>query len=1441
MRADKKPHLKTDKKTATRSQKRGVVAYSKKTALLETAITQMNAGKYGRSSAALKDLLALDPHNMEARRLFATLHLRLGSLIPAKQAFDSLINEAFDRQDYWLAESLLREYLTVGPRCVPFLEQLGSIFQVKGDILEAVAEYGKAVDALIEDPNPDNPHHASQLYVKIRDLAPTSPIAFRLASFFDPQTGELVARPPTTSGETAATTPLSSAVEEIPAAPSIPEPIARVMPWEKIEDSPRVSGSLPVQESVRPLESPISPESTSVHLQELKARTEILTSSDGSQVERSKISLYTQTEVRSEVPETARLGEPVEALLAEKTPHLRPGLHQVDRPSVVPSQDSIEEVPSTNRESDSIHSVATGPVPPPPLAFQKHSNLSPQIQQEAAAEVVSPPMPWEDVQESTIGIPDHLPDVPPNPTTAPEGSSTTLPLTSKPSDVLPDEPHEMVSPSTTVAETSQDISVNQEPIVAPSASVQDQSQATPLREKLKGGIFSWESVFSSAWKFGDKLSGNAPQPQARQAEEIQFEAPPASTLSSLHGPASEGESVEIPEANRDRSPSDSTAAASKTAPMPWDQVEESVTTIPPALLEETAAELPIEQPIPMAGPGEPVLALDPEPVPEQAPPPPLTSPTTGIPLTDAFSIAQPQVALTPSEPEFRLAGSTPVFSVTEEQTTNVAAEPPPSQCAQISDPPTSIEAESPSFSTAVSGRLDEVVSTKSTDLEAVPQRRTETIEPEASTPPSVSLSLAALVDDVVPKETQPGDGAPPSKVENSDPAPVPQTIIGAQTVCEVEPTTPIPPATLHMPVGSEPLAESTQVISRPTSDPSHWPSSEKAVQTHRPSSKKRKGASEPTAEIPVAQPSADETSQHPPEQSTQWETALAEARASIFGSEPPQEDWIKTRESIGFIKEPQEPGVAEPPPQASVHEETHVSQSLSTAAAAVDVLFDSSSHSTRTGPRDRVAALKPSPRLRSKLNRIRIGISVITRSCFSTTRAIVMSLTALGVFSAALVALGIGAVGLTWIIMEESPSPQFLSLTTSPQRTLSNFRQNGYLLLLGFDASLEQDPIQLGYERKPDANDAEMALACLRGSDGDAHVGQSNASANVASGWFRGSDPVGQFKLHQDTVRGWVSQGGSALARYKKWQKLSFEDWGYGQTVSPPCISIIFAQQLYLADGFVQGADIGVDRLETDMEAWRIALGQAKTLTVKTLALRAINNNISVASGLLVRPDFDGKYLGRLNKILRPLDQVELSIRWPMQSELVSATKTFEAQLKAEKREDQALHAFVASVLPLPKQRRLNDYAEYYEASSKVAGAQWKNYIRYPADTVMDYLTNPIENIVGLEPLAPWDLYNGLVVDTDAHLRLASLQTWLRRGPQDADLLARMAKAGQNFYDPYTGLPMLVNLKKGVMYSVGRDRKDQDGDPQTDVVVTIPVNPTHAVPQKSPTRSSKSR
>jgi ribosomal protein S16 len=168
--------------------------------------------------------------------------------------------------------------------------------------------------------------------------------------------------------------------------------------------------------------------------------------------------------------------------------------------------------------------------------------------------------------------------------------------------------------------------------------------------------------------------------------------------------------------------------------------------------------------------------------------------------------------------------------------------------------------------------------------------------------------------------------------------------------------------------------------------------------------------------------------------------------------------------------------------------------------------------------------------------------------------------------------------------------------------------------------------------------------------------------------------------------------------------------------------------------------------------------------------------------------------------------------------------------------------------MPLPVQQRSNAYADYYEAASKaMAEGRYTNlpkpssFIRTPAASVMDYVANPIENIIGIEPLPSWDPYVGKMVETDARLRLAGLQFWIRQGAQDGNVVTRLAKAGQAHYDPFTGLPMLVNQHKGLIYSVGRDGKDQEGDPLHDVVAAIPKTQSGAIESSRSVSLSRSK
>lgn len=1445
MRVNKKSPLKSDKTQTSRAHKRGVVGYSRKSALLEDAITQMNAGKYGRSSTALKELLAVDPQNMEARRLFATLHLRLGSLIPARQAFDSLIDEAFQRQDYWLAESLLREYLAAGPRCVPFLEKLGGLYQEKGDTLEAVAEFGKAIDILIEDPDPDHPQHASQLYDKVRALAPASPVAFRLASFFDAQTGELLARQSRDSGPST-DAPSLDMPEVIQGVTAGPEPMDGVMPWE-IQDplvtSPDSPNAVIVSDSS---ESLIPPTVTDLTTPQVLTYGGALPPSDSSSQEQAQ-TMSSTSEVGSAASDEPRTDEGGRVPSGSQIDDLPrqvelEGHHSLVPPSVSVDGSAVAQeqnrglVETALEASFDASALSTGVAPQDSTIVQEAlmSSIQPvedisdmsscQVEERSILAVestetqlapdsmVSPCGPIESQEQNewvaeaeprapygasnpfTGVVPTELATTPEAPASSIQFSADTSVMASsqveeiaaheslgtEQSSVPPIEVEDRQPSLLQLVETESKEVVTEQPPGTPNPSSPESVSGNEVSEPWKQPGFSWESVFDSAWKLGSDRSAHGSPSELTETNV--GEAPtPASAMGSHQEQVLEDHVVEIPEREESTSFGDHTSAGSPIASMPWDHVQESVISIPPAQVDPPMTESLKLAVDPSPHPAEP--ALSPTVSESQVQPP--SSPDTSVDEMDSFSIVP--TPLTPASPDLEISSAELEYTTLETEEPSAPAESEP-QFRVMSVP--SIDAPPPETPTAALGTpvfADEPVA-------------------DAVTSPSEVLSK---------------DNDFRLNTEDEHAISVAQSL--------VQESTPESPVALPQ-SSSETLSTETDEI--PPSSPLR---TQQRILESQPEMGETSQRVKETAEVQVHEPQPHAM-------------PFVEARAPIPVpvSEPvsEQEEWIKAGESIRFIEQPHAaPGA---PVSSESAERQDVGRSMS-VAAAVDVLFESSQNVRPIETREDVAAPKPRRKSSSILVRARSAIAGFISSCFSTTRALVVTCIGLVMLSGILIALGIGAIGLTWIIMEESPSPLFQSLTTTPQRTLSDFKKNGFLFLLGFDVSVGHDPIQAGYDRKPETHDGKLALACL-GSSGSGTVEGVNASANVMRGWVRSSNPVGAFKSHQQTIKEWSNQHESALNRYNQWQKLPFEDWGYGQTVSPPCIAMVFAHQLHVADGFLQSADLGIDRLETDMEAWRIVLSQAKTLPVKMLALQAINDDIAVASGLLVGSDFDGKYLGRVTKVLRPLDQGELSMRWPMQSELVVASKTYETQLKAARAEEQPVYTMVASALPLPMQRRLNDYAEYYDASYKAAGEgrygslpKWKDYIRFPASGVMDHLTNPIENIVGLEPLAPWDLYNGFVVDTEARLRLASLQAWLRRGPADGDLATRIAKAGQSLYDPYTGLPMLLNMKKGVLYSVGHDGKDQDADPQADVVVEIPVGHTSAAPVKSSASSSKSR
>jgi hypothetical protein len=218
------------------------------------------------------------------------------------------------------------------------------------------------------------------------------------------------------------------------------------------------------------------------------------------------------------------------------------------------------------------------------------------------------------------------------------------------------------------------------------------------------------------------------------------------------------------------------------------------------------------------------------------------------------------------------------------------------------------------------------------------------------------------------------------------------------------------------------------------------------------------------------------------------------------------------------------------------------------------------------------------------------------------------------------------------------------------------------------------------------------------------------------------------------------------------------------------------------------------------MGSWRAVLGQSKTLMVKMLAATAVQDDVAIASGLLTRQDLDGTAIGRLDKIVRPFDQVELSLRWPMQSHLLWATKATSTSLKNDKAGERPLHVVLAAAMPLPVQRRSNAYADYYEAASKaVSEGRYTNlpkpssFIRTPAVSAVDYLANPIEHIIGIGPLPAWDPYVGRMVETDA---ASSGEPSLDQTRATRGNCSRASPRQDRPTTILTGLPMLVNQQR---------------------------------------------
>ena len=67
------------------------------------------------------------------------------------------------------------------------------------------------------------------------------------------------------------------------------------------------------------------------------------------------------------------------------------------------------------------------------------------------------------------------------------------------------------------------------------------------------------------------------------------------------------------------------------------------------------------------------------------------------------------------------------------------------------------------------------------------------------------------------------------------------------------------------------------------------------------------------------------------------------------------------------------------------------------------------------------------------------------------------------------------------------------------------------------------------------------------------------------------------------------------------------------------------------------------------------------------------------------------------------------------------------------------------------------------------------------------------------------------------------LQIQLRHPSPQTAVPTRLAQVGSQYFDPFTGLPMLWSPTQQKLYSVGKDRLDDGGDPTFDISVPAVV------------------
>ncbi len=455
------------------------------------------------------------------------------------------------------------------------------------------------------------------------------------------------------------------------------------------------------------------------------------------------------------------------------------------------------------------------------------------------------------------------------------------------------------------------------------------------------------------------------------------------------------------------------------------------------------------------------------------------------------------------------------------------------------------------------------------------------------------------------------------------------------------------------------------------------------------------------------------------------------------------------------------------------------------------------------------------------------------------------------VISICIVGLFLELSGLIWSAKKDKPSEGFVRLSTPPARNIERPLDNGYFLLLGMAAAGGTDPVQTGYDIWSETGTRPTERGYDLDKPGRTELRLPVAYDRVVPEWHT-SDPLAEFQNKEASFRSSAPLYAPLVTRYEHFLHMKFEDWGYGHTGAPRIEELMGAHRLFVAIGFGEQVGTGLDRLTLDVAKWRSVLRDARTLSVKILASVMIEDDVELLSRMLSQNTVDKHVLTQGLHLLQPLTPTEYSLRWPIQNEFMLGYQRSRQELAHGPQPAETgsqVQATVAALAHLPSnafqkvahprsltgfglsssgQRTWDAYSSYYDATIKAAETihsplpRLQDIAKQSPRTFLERLADPME----FEP--QWQPFSQHLVETDARLRLVSLQILMRKPTATVTIPTRLAEVGSMYFDPFTGLPMLWSPTQKKLYSVGKDRLDDGGDPSFDI--SVPLPPAFAAP-----------